>query len=183
MTFIEIMRFITFYGVDIAVLGIVTCVLTQLLKTTLLKKAPNKLYAFMPVILGSVLYAVYTMIAHMSFCYAFENIGSVLENGFTVGAAATVIYVVCEQFTRKKNSSLSTAASVVAAMIADSVEEEKLNAIAQKIDDEFDSSDMHSAAHTIARTLSECAQGDADERSFEELSILVAQTLARLKSI
>lgn len=177
------MRFITFYGVDIAVLGVATCILTQLLKTTLLKKAPNKLYAFLPVILGSVLYAVYTMLAHMSFYYPFENIGLVLENGFSVGAAATVIYVVCEQFVKGKSSSKSMTAEVVASMIADFVEEEKLGTVAQKIDDEFDGSDLQSAAQTIARTLCECAQGDADEHSFEELSLLVAKTLARIKKV
>ena len=177
------MRFITFYGVDIAVLGIATCVLTQLLKTTLLKNAPNKLYAFLPVILGSVLYAVYTMIAHMSFCYAFENLGLVLENGFTVGAAATVIYVVCEQFARGKSSSMSVTAYVVAAMIADFVEPEKTDEIAQTIVDGFDCSDLQSAAKTVADTLCGFAQGDADEDSIKELSALIAQTLARIKKV
>lgn len=98
---------------DVAVLGIFTTALTQLLKTTLLKNAPNKLYAFLPVIIGSVLYAVYTMLTHMSFCYAFENIAYVLEKGFSVGAAATVIYVVCEQFAKGKNTLRSATQDVV----------------------------------------------------------------------
>lgn len=181
MTFIEIMRLFTFYGVDIAVLGIATSALTQLLKTTILKNAPNKLYAFLPVIIGNVLYAVYTMLAHMSFCYVFENIGYVLENGFSVGAAATVIYVVYEQFVRGKSATRSVTADVVAAIIADWVEPEKLDEVAQKIEDEFDSSDLQSAAQTISKTLYEYAQGDADKDSVEELSVLVAQTLARIK--
>lgn len=104
MTYTEIMNLFTFYGVDVAALGIVTTVLTQILKTTLLKSAPNKLYAFLPVIIGSLLYAVYTMLTHLSFCYAFENIAYVLEKGFSVGAAATIIYVIYEQFTKGKNS-------------------------------------------------------------------------------
>ena len=182
MTFIKIMHFITYYGVDIAVLGIATCLLTQLLKTTLLKKAPNKLYAFLPVIIGCVMYAVYTMIANMSFVYAFENFGLVLENGFAVGAAATVIYVVCEQLFRGKSTSKSVTCEVVAVMISGYVEDEALDTVAKMIDEEFDSSDIESSAQAIFNTLCEFAQGEADEQSYNELAILIAQTLARIKS-
>lgn len=99
MTYIEIIDFITFYGVDVAVLGILTSVLTQILKTTLLKNAPNKLYAFLPVIIGTLLYAAYALLTQ-DFCGG--NFAYVFEKGFSVGAAATVIYAVCEQFAKGK---------------------------------------------------------------------------------
>lgn len=182
MTYIEIIDFITFYGVDVAVLGILTSALTQILKTTLLKNAPNKLYAFLPVIIGTVLYIVYTMLAHLSFSYAFENMGVMLEKGFSVGAAATVIYVICEQFACG-NVKLPTAKSVVEVMIADYIEAEKLNTVAQKIENEFDCSDLKLSAERIAATLCDSSQGEADAQDFAALSLLIAQTLARIKKV
>ena len=166
---------------DVAVLGIATSALTQLLKTTLFKNAPNKLYAFLPVIIGCVLYIIYTMLAHMSFCYAFENFAFVLEKGFSVGAAATVIYVVYEQFTKGKFISRSATVSVIAAIIADVVEEEKLNTVAQNIAEEFDGSNLQSSAERIALTLFGCVSGDVNKESIEALSMLIAATLARIK--
>lgn len=177
MNFIEIIDFVTFYGVDVAVLGILTSALTQVLKTTVFKNAPNKLYAFLPVIIGILLYSLCSLLTHG---FNFEGLGLVLEKGFSVGAAATVIYVVCEQFTRG-NLKLPTAEQVVEAMIADCIEADRLSAVAQKIEDEFDSSDLQSASERIAATLCENAVGEADSESFAALSLLIAQTLARIK--
>ena len=176
MTFTEIINFVTFYGVDVAVLGILTSVLTQLLKTTILKNVPNKLYPFIPVIIGTVLYAVYTLIFN-GFCA--NSLANVFEKGFSVGAAATVIYVVCEQFTGGKLK-LPAAGKVVEAMIADCVDVENLNTVAKKIEEDLDCSDLQTSAERINKTLLEYAQGDADESDLQALSLLIAQTLARI---
>lgn len=180
MTYIEIIDFITFYGVDVAVLGIITSAFTQILKTTLFKNAPNKLYAFMPVIIGTALYAIYAILANWNFCYVFENMAYVLEKGFTVGAAATVIYVICEQFARG-SVNLPTSKKVVEAMIADLVDGEILNTVAQKIVEEFDGSDLKSAAERISATLCKYAQGEVVAEDFAAISLLIAQALARVK--
>lgn len=128
LTYIEIIDFITFYGVDVAVLGIITSVLTQILKTTLLKNAPNKLYAFLPVIIGTVLYAIYSLLSHGLGCGDFAI---ALEKGFSVGAAATFIYAIYEQFARGK-SKLPTEENVENAENCDGVDDEKLNTDEQK---------------------------------------------------
>lgn len=177
MTYIEIIEFITYYGVDIVVLGIITCAFTQILKTTLLKNAPNKLYVFLPVFIGIVLYALYTILSQLSFSYAYENLAYVFEKGFSVGAAATVLYVVCEQFARG-SVSLPTTKKVIEAMIADYVETEKLNVVAQKIKEEFDGSDIKTSADKIAATLCEYTHGNIED--FAALSMLIAQTLERV---
>lgn len=177
MNFIKIIDFITFYGVDVAVLGILTSVLTQILKTTVLKNAPNKLYAFLPVIIGVLLYAVYALATK-----SFYDFGTILEKGFSVGAAATVIYVIFEQFTRG-NVRLPSAEKVVEAMIADCIDAEMLSSVAKKIEDEFDCSDLQSSTERIAEVLLESSQGEADEQGFTALAMLIAQTLARIKKV
>lgn len=182
MTFFEIIDLFTLYGVDVVVLGIVTCALTQILKTTILKNAPNKLYAFLPVIIGTVLYAAYSILTHLSFEYALENFASLLDKGFSVGAVATIIYVISEQFMKGGSPVKLTDASVIEAMICELVDEEKLNTVAQKIADEFNSADLQSSAQSIEKVLRENAQGDAAAESFAALSVVIVRTLTMFKT-
>lgn len=181
MTFIEIIDLITFYGVDVAVLGITTSALTQILKLTLLKSAPKKLYTFLPLITGVLLYTVYCMLAHASFNYAFENLAYILERGFSVSAVATIVYAVYEQFVRGQSVKLPTAEMIVAAMVTDLIEPEKLNTVVQNIDKALESSVEGEAVEAVARILFENAQGDADMESFRTVAMLISETLARLK--
>lgn len=178
LTFVEIIDLFTFYGVDVVIIGAITCVLTQILKTTVLKNAPNKVYAFLPVVIGTLMYFAYAMLTHLSFEYAVQNFTFLLDKGFTVGGAATIIYVICEQFVRG-GSSLPTAQKVVAAIIKNCVDSQKLNDVARKIYDEFDATDLDGAAKQIANTLSESA-GDADAEEFLDLAVLVANTLYKM---
>lgn len=146
MTNIEIIDFITFYGVDVAVLGIITSVLTQLLKTTLLKNAPNKLYAFLPVIIGTALYAMFSLLSHGLVCGDF---GIVLEKGFSVGAAATVVYVIYEQFARGKLK-LPAEENVDDEDISDSADEGKLNTDEEKLNTSTQNSEKSDYKNTCA---------------------------------
>ena len=182
MTFIEIIDLFTFYGVDVVVLGIVTCALTQILKTTILKNAPNKVYAFLPVIIGTALYAAYAALAHFSFDYALENAAYLLDKGFAVGACATVIYVICEQFAKGKTPTRPTAQNVVAAIIKGSVDSEKIDTVAKDIADGFDATDKEAATKRIENALCEAVQGDADAQELSALAYILANTLAQIKS-
>ena len=182
MTFIEIIDLFTYYGVDVAVLGIITCALTQILKTTILKKAPNKVYAFLPVVIGTVLYFAYALLTHLSFEYAIANATLILDKGFTVGCAATLIYVVCEQF-MKGGIPSTPAQNVVAAMIADFVDGEKLDEVSKKIADEFDVADLRSAAQRIENTLCESCTGDAAAKELNTVALLIAGMLAQIKKV
>lgn len=117
MTFFEVIDLIAFYGVDVVVLAIITSALTQILKTALLKNAPNKVYTFLPFVIGVIVYTLYTMISRVSFSYPFLNFAAVFEQGIKTGAAATVVYVVYEQFVRGKTS-YSLSENAVAAIVA-----------------------------------------------------------------
>ena len=104
MTFFEIIDLITFYGVDVVVLGMATSALTQILKTTILKNAQKKWYTFLPFVIGVIIYVLYAIVSRVNFIYAVENFPVVFEQGIKTGAAATVIYVVYEQFAMGKTS-------------------------------------------------------------------------------
>ncbi len=132
MTFFEIIDLIAFYGVDVVLLAAATSVLTQILKNTLLKNAPNKLYTLLPFILGVIVYAVYTAISRVSFYYVFINFVSVLEQGIKTGGVATVVYIVYEQFVRGKTS-LALSENALKALIADFVAEGAADAAVAEI--------------------------------------------------
>ena len=78
MTFIEIIDTFTFYGVDVALLAMLTAAATQRLKMTLFKNAKKKLVTFLPFMIGTLFYAVYAAVRNLSFFYIFEEYTAVL---------------------------------------------------------------------------------------------------------
>ena len=132
MTFIEIIDTFTFYGVDVALLAMLTAAATQLLKMTLFKNAKKKLVTFLPFMIGTLFYAVYAAVRNLSFFYIFEEYTAVLEHGISVGAAATLYYVLYEQFVREK-SSLSATEKVISTLISGYVPADSLEKAAKTI--------------------------------------------------
>lgn len=181
MTYFEIIEFITLYGVDVAVLGVVTSLLTQILKTTLLKKAPNKIYTFLPFALGTVLYFFYAAASHASFLYAAENFALVMERGVSVGAAATMVYVIYEQFIRGNCPDAGIAELAVKALLKDFLKEDKLDDVAKKIVCEFDGTDLVLAEQTVEKYISEAA-GEVSAADLKYISGLVVKMLAGIKT-
>lgn len=179
MTYIEIIDLFTFYGVDVAVLGIVTCALTQILKTTLLKKAPNKVYTFLPFAIGCVLYFCYAAVAHTSATFALENFARVFERGLSVGAAATMVYVIYEQFVRGKGQTdLKTLA--VAALLEGYFDGEKLNTVAQNI--AMCQPEPTCAENKIFTILNSEAAGDMSAEEIKALARIIAKTLEKFNT-
>lgn len=169
MTFFEIIDLIAFYGVDVVVLAVATAFLTQILKTTVLKNAPNKLYTFLPFIVGVIVYVVYTVISRVSFSYAFSNFVTVFEQGIKTGGVATVVYIVYEQFIRGKTSFTLTE-NALAALIADFVAEGGADAAAAEI---------IKSPEKAEEIMSAYKREDADERKLSEFIKLIKKLLSR----
>ena len=69
---------------------------------TVLKNAPKKLFVFLPFALGIVLYAIYRALVTLSAEPFTTGLAATVEGGFACGCAATLYYVVYEQFFRKR---------------------------------------------------------------------------------
>lgn len=175
------MDLFTFYGVDVAVLGIVTSALTQILKATLFKKAPNKIYTFLPFILGIIIYVFYAAATHTSFDYVLENFARIAERGLSVGAAATMVYVIYEQFVRGKPAK-NAVCLTVAAILEGYVGEEKRYAVAQNIVEGFDGTNAELAEKAVERRLESEAAGEISAEEIRLLSLLIVRTLAQLNT-
>lgn len=163
MTFFEIMDLIAFYGVDVFVLAVLTSCLSRILKTTVLKNAPDKLYTLLPFIVGVIVYIIYTVISRVSFSYAFLNFGVVFEQGIKTGGVATVVYIVYEQFIRGKTS-LTLTENALAALLADFVAEGEQDAAAAEI---------IKSPEKAEEIMSEYKREDADERKLSEFIKLI----------
>ena len=83
MSFIQIFSTFTFYGLDVTALALVTALVTQLVKKTLLARAQKKIVTFLPFILGTLFYAVYAAARNLSLRFLLDEYVSVIEHGFS----------------------------------------------------------------------------------------------------
>ena len=101
MTVLKLIDAFAFYGFDTLLLAALTALTVQLFKK-IFKRAQKKLFTFLPFAVGTLYYAVYAGLINMSFYYLLDEYASVLEHGVSVGASATLLYVLYEQFVRDK---------------------------------------------------------------------------------
>ncbi len=111
MTAIQYLGAFRYYGADVLLIAAAVTLLTALLKKTALKSCPKKLFVFLPFLIGTLLYASFRAIVTMSAAPFTEEFASTLEGGFSCGCAATLYYVVYEQFFRTKTDDGATALS------------------------------------------------------------------------
>ncbi len=102
MSAIQYLSTFRLYGWDVLLLAGGVTLLTSLLKKTVLKNAPKKLFVFLPFALGIVLYAIYRALVTLSAEPFTTGLAATVEGGFACGCAATLYYVVYEQFFRKR---------------------------------------------------------------------------------
>lgn len=179
MTFVEIIDAFTFYGADVLLLALVTVGIVQLVKITLFKKAQKKLLTFLPFIIGTVLYAVYAAIRHLSFIYLIEEYASVLEHGVSVGAAATLYYVLYEQFIREKKG-LSEVEKVIATLIEQYIPKENVEKAAKAVAEAIERDVTGNGALRAKEILTEYSGGEISESDIQLLSRLIIEMLAHM---
>lgn len=104
MTILQYLSAFRLFGGDVLVLGFAVTVAVSVLKKTALRNASKKLFVFAPFVLGTLLFAAYRCLATLSAAPLTDDIAATFEGGFACGCAATLYYVVYEQFLRAKQS-------------------------------------------------------------------------------
>ena len=178
LSLIQIFNTFTFYGIDISLLALLTSLLTQLLKK-LLFKGNKKLVTFLPFILGTLFYAVYAGLRNLSLSYLLNEYVSILEHGISVGAIATLYYIMYEQFVRTK-SSLSETEKVISALIEGYVPTDSLEAAAKAVAEAIARDVTGNGAKRAKEILTEYSNGELNERDLQLLSKLIIETLAHM---
>lgn len=173
MTAIQYLNVFRVYGADVLLLALGVTLVCALLKKTALKNAPKKLYVVLPFALGLIFFAAYRMIAELSWEPITDTFARTLEGGFACGCAATLYYVVYEQFFRKKHAAAEESG-------ADSTENEQQEPL------HTDASALpllallegFLPAGSQAQAAEEMISGSKG-KSGEELSLFVEETLRR----
>lgn len=179
MTFIQIIDTFTFYGIDVLLLAFLTTILTQLFKKTVFCRTQKKVVTFLPFILGTILYAVYVWINGKSFELVLKQYTIILEHGISVGAAATLYYVMYEQFVRK-NYDFSTTERVIATLISGYIPNENLQKAAKEIAEAIKMDVVGEGASKAKEILLSYAEGKSQEQDITLLSKLIIETLSHL---
>ena len=96
LTIIKIIDAFTFYGVDVLLLAALTAAVTQVLKISVLKKLKKKILTFLPFVLGTLFYAIYECVCNLNIRLLLTDYVTIIEHGISVGAVATLLYVLHE---------------------------------------------------------------------------------------
>ena len=164
---------------DVTLLALVTSVVTQVLKKTLFKRSQKKLVTFLPFILGTLFYAAYAAVRNLSLYYLVESYVSVLEHGISVGAVATLYYVLYEQFVRVK-SNLSETERVISTLIEGYVPTDSVESAARAVAEAIERDVTGNGAVRAQEILSEYSDGGISERDLQLLCKLIIETLAHI---
>lgn len=133
MTLLQLLSAFRVYSADALILALGITLVTSLLKKTVLKKCPKKVFVFLPFVLGFVFYAAFRAIATMSAEPFTAGLTETFEGGFACGCAATLYYVVYEQFFRSPAAAGPPALLPVTPLLRGLVPEERLEEAAQTL--------------------------------------------------
>ena len=181
MTIIQIIDTFTFYGLDIIALAVATCAAVQIVKLTLLKRVRKKIVTFLPLLFGTLFYAVYAAILHLNAAWVILNYVTVLEHGLSVGALSTLIYVWYEQFVRDKKY-VSATQGIIATLIEGYVPSERIESTAQAICEAIERDVTGNGASRIAEILSAGDLEGVSESDIKLLAKLIIETLAHVNA-
>lgn len=180
LTILKIIDTFTFYGLDVALLAVLTAITVQICKVTFLKKAQKKLITFLPFTVGAIYYAVYAALVNWSLSYLLTEYVSVLEHGVSVGSVATLLYVLYEQFVRAKKSP-SISEGIISTLIEGYVPTDKIESVAKKIAEAIERDVTGNGALRAAEIICENSE-ELAERDVELLSKLIIETLAHVNA-
>ncbi|MDE5897585.1 MAG: hypothetical protein K2H43_07210 [Clostridia bacterium] len=128
MTVIQYLSAFRLYGADVLLIATGVSLCTSLLKKTALKNCAKKIYVFLPFAFGIAFYAVYRAAVLRSAEPFTSGLARTLEGGFACGCAATLYYVIYEQFFRNRGKE-----PPVAELLAGIVPAEKIGEAAKTL--------------------------------------------------
>ena len=160
-------------------LAALTAITVQICKATFLKKLRRKLLTFLPFVLGTVFYAAYAAVKNLSVIYLLEEYVTVLEHGISVGAVATLLYVLYEQFVRDKKT-VSASQGIISALIEGYVPTDRVEEVAKLIANAIEKDVTGNGATRAAEILTDNAEGEITEQDIRLLSRLIIEALAKV---
>ena len=181
VTIIQLINTFTFYGIDIVLLAVLTTITVAIIKKLLFKKASKKLLTFLPFIVGTLFYCGYSALINLSFAPIVNAISEHIEKGFAVGATATILYVVYEQFVRGDSSTPLTE-SVAKTILTGYIKSDDIDDVSKSVSDAILNDVTGSALERVRRIITEHTDEATDEREISLLAKTLCDTLEHLNS-
>ena len=160
---------------DVLLLALGVNLFTSLLKKTVLKNAPKKVCVFLPFVLGVLFYGAFRMLTALDASPLLEEPGMLVERGISCGSAATIYYVIYEQFFRGRKEK----ASPLLPLLEDFIPEEKREEAAERLLKESEGLEGEALTEFLKTVLSEYA-GLLDENFSEDEIALLACAVQEL---
>lgn len=182
LTIIKIIDAFTFYGVDVLLLAALTAVVTQVLKISVLKKLKKKILTFLPFVLGTLFYAIYECVCNLSIRLLLIDYVTIIEHGISVGAVATLLYVLHEQFIREKKGCTQTE-QVVATLLEGYVPTDSVEKAAKEVAAAIERDVTGNGAARAEEIIGMYCEGEITERDIKLLSKLIIETLAHITAV
>lgn len=182
LTIIKIIDAFTFYGVDVLLLAALTAVVTQVLKISVLKKLKKKILTFLPFVLGTLFYAIYECVCNLSIRLLLTDYVTIIEHGISVGAVATLLYVLHEQFIREKKGCTQTE-QVVATLLEGYVPTDSVEKAAKEVAAAIERDVTGNGAARAEEIIGMYCEGEITERDIKLLSKLIIETLAHITAV
>lgn len=182
LTIIKIIDAFTFYGVDVLLLAALTAAVTQVLKISVLKKLKKKILTFLPFVLGTLFYAIYECVCNLNIRLLLTDYVTIIEHGISVGAVATLLYVLHEQFIREKKGCTQTE-QVVATLLEGYVPTDSVEKAAKEVAAAIERDVTGNGAARAEEIIGMYCEGEITERDIKLLSKLIIETLAHITAV
>lgn len=179
MTIVQYLSTFRVFGSDVLLLAIGVSAITSLVKKTVFKNLPNKVYVFLPFAVGVIVYAAFRALVTMSAEPFIGGLSATLEGGFACGCAATLYYLIYEQFIR--NGLKTSDMPPVGELLKDLVPESERKKAAEELTANCADKTAEELYPYIAEVLRRYAGTDKSETEIELRTHLVAKFLTQTK--
>lgn len=177
MTVIQYWNAFRTFGADVLLLALGVTLVTSVFKKTVFKNRSKKLFVFLPFALGLIFYACYRAIVTWSALPFTEEWLKTCEGGFACGCAATLYYVVYEQFFRSGGKRISVLSPLLNGCVPDERKDEAERELLEGSAG-MEGEELVSFAET---TLARYALPETSPEEISALSRVIAEYLLKLR--
>ena len=178
MTLFQYLSALKSYGLDVLLLALGVTLCVSLLKKTVLKNCSKKVFVFLPFALGAVFYGAFRAIAAKSLLPFTADFAQTAEGGFACGCAATLYYVVYEQFFRAKAKTAPPLLPLLDGIVKEEKRRETADALLKQSGN-LSGEQLHAF---VADTLSENALPDLLPEELIACANLICRVLENLRA-
>lgn len=173
MTALQFFNAFRTFGADVLLLALGVTLLTSLLKKTVMKNCNKKAFVFLPFAIGLIVYAAFSALVTLSADPFTKNLTETLEKGFSCGLAATLYYVVYEQFIRAPKSTAEP--DPLRTLLDGLVPEEKLQEAVSALNEKSMDAEKEQLPEIIRETLIPYVSPELSEAETDAAILIVAK--------